>query len=95
MAAYVIIDSEVTDDAGFARFLERGPAVAEAHGAKYLVRAGATEVVQGTWAPRRLVVLEFDSVERAKQWQDAPDYADLKQLLNESSNTDIVIAEGV
>ena len=95
MAAYVIIDSEVTDAAVFGRFLERAPAVAEAHGAKYLVRGGAIEVVQGSWAPRRLVVLEFDSAERARGWQDAPDYADLKQMLNRCSNTDVVIVEGV
>ena len=95
MAAYVIIDSEVTDPPVFRRFLETAPAVAEAHGAKYLVRAGAFEVVQGTWAPRRLVVLEFDSMAQAKAWQDAPDYADLKQMLNRCSNTDVVIVEGV
>ena len=96
MAAYVIIDSEVTDEAVFfGSFLEQGRAVVEAHGGKYLARVGATEVIQGNWAPRRLVVLEFDSVERAKGWQDAPDYADLRKMLNRCSNTDVVIVEGV
>lgn len=95
MAAYVIIDSEVTDEAVFGRFLDQAPAIVKAHGGKYLARAGAIEVVQGNWTPRRLVVIEFDSVERARGWQDAPDYADLRQMLNRSSNTDVVIVEGV
>ena len=95
MAAYVLIDYDVTDEAVFGSFLERVPAVVEAHGGKYLVRNGATEVVQGNWTPRHIVVLEFDSVERARGWQHAPDYADLKQMLNRSSNADVVIVEGV
>lgn len=95
MAAYVLIDSEITDPPVYNRFLEAARPVVEAHGGRYLVRGGATHVVQGNWTPRRPVVIEFDSVEQAKAWQDAPDYADLKRMLNRSSNTDVVIVEGM
>ena len=55
---------------------------------------GAPQVVRGGWTPHRLVVIEFDSVEQAKAWQSAPDYADLRDRLNKVSRTDVVIVEG-
>ena len=95
MAGYVIVDAEVTDQAVFSDYLERVPAVVASHGGKYLVRGGATEVVQGDWAPNRIVVVEFDNVEQARGWQNSPDYAELRAMLNRSSNTNVIIAEGM
>lgn len=95
MAAYVVIDSRVKDAEAFASFLEQVPAIVKAHGGRYLVRGGATEVIRGGWAPHRLAVIEFDSVQQAKGWQDGPDYADLREMLNRCSDTDVVIVDGV
>ena len=95
MAAYVIVDSVITDQSVFDDYLQQVPAVVESHGGKYLARGGAIEVVQGDWTPNRIVVVEFDSVERARGWQDSPEYVELKAMLNRSSNTSVVITEGV
>ncbi len=95
MAAYVIIDARVTDDAPFRANLDQVPAIVKAHGGKYLVRGGAHEVIRGDWTPDRLVVLEFDTVEQAKAWQNAPAYAEIREELNRFSTTNIVVAEGV
>ena len=89
------MDAEVTDQVVFSDYLERVPAVVASHGGKYLVRGGATEVVQGDWAPNRIVVVEFDNVEQARGWQNSPAYAELRAMLNRSSNTNVIIAEGV
>lgn len=95
MAAYVIIDAKVTDDSAFRTHLDRVPAIVKAHGGRYLVRGGAHEVIRGNWTPDRLVVLEFDCVQQARAWQDASDYADLREQLNRFSETNVVIVEGV
>ncbi|MCY4660320.1 MAG: DUF1330 domain-containing protein [Acidobacteria bacterium] len=95
MAGYALIEVEVTDDAVFAEFRERAPAVVEAHGGRFLVRGGATEVVQGDWTPHRLVVLEFDSVERAKSWWNSPEHTELRAILDRCSKTTTTIVEGV
>ena len=95
MAAYVIVDSVITDQSVFDDYLQQVPAIVESHGGKYLARGGAIEVVQGDWTPNRIVVVEFDSVERARGWQDSPEYVELKAMLNRSSNTSVVITEGV
>ncbi len=95
MKGYAIFNIEVKDDAAFRSVHEGAPAVAEAHGGKYLVRGGPAIAVQGNWTPHRIVVIEFDSVEQAKGWQKSPEYAELEQILNKSSNSDMVIVEGV
>ena len=95
MAAYALIDVEVTDQSVFAEFRERAPAVVEAHGGRFLVRGGATEVVQGDWTPHRVVIVEFDSVERVKSWWNSPDHTKLRALLDRSSKSTMTIVEGV
>ncbi len=95
MAAYVIADSVITDRAVFDDYLERVPEIVAAHGGKYLVRGGAAQAVQGDWTPNRILVLEFESADQARAWQDSPDYAELKAMLNQSTNTNLIIAEGV
>ena len=95
MAAYALIDVEITDHVVFAEFRERASAVVKAHGGRFLVQGGATEVLQGDWTPHRVVILEFDSVERVKSWWNSPDFNELKAMLNRSSKATITIAEGV
>ena len=95
MAGYVILNNGITDKAVFAEFQEGIAATVEAHGGKYLVRGGATEVIEGDWIPDRMVVVEFNSVERARTWLNSPEYARLKEIRMRSATACVIIAEGV
>ena len=96
MTAYaIVVTTKVTDEAMFNDYLERVRPFVEAHGGRYLVRGGTMEVVQGEWSPGRLVVVEFESMDRARGWQNTEDYAQLKHMLNESSKTSVILIEGV
>ena len=59
MAAYVIVEIEVTDPVGYEEYKKVASATVEKYGGKYIVRGGATEVLEGNWKPKRIVVLEF------------------------------------
>ena len=95
MSAYVIVDIDVHDPAGYERYKELAPAGIAAYGGKYLARGGRTEVLEGAWAPRRLVVLEFDSVERARTWIDSEEYREARQLRHQTARTSMVVVEGL
>ena len=95
MAGYVIVNDEITDEAGFAEFRQKVGATVAAHGGRYLVRGGATEVIDGDWAPDRLVVIEFDSVDQAKAWLNSADFLAIKDLRVSSASASVVVAEGV
>ena len=95
MAAYVIVDNEITDPALFAEYARDIVAVTEAHGGRYLVRGGATEVVEGTRAPHRVVVIEFENLDGARGFVNDPQYVRLADIRGRSSITTTIIVEGV
>jgi uncharacterized protein (DUF1330 family) len=66
MKGYVVGDIHVTDPDLYAEYAAEVPAVIERYGGRYLVRGGAVQQLDGTWAPRRAVVIEFDSPDAAR-----------------------------
>jgi uncharacterized protein (DUF1330 family) len=95
MAAYVILDIEVTDPTRFAEYRELAPPAIAAYDGKYLARGGTTEVLEGSWKPHRVVVLEFPSVERARQWLESPEYRTARAIRNASATTDAIVVQGL
>ena len=95
MAAYVIVDNEVTNQAVFAEYVEKIPQVVAAHGGRYLVRGGATEVVHGNQTPHRVVVMEFESLDAARGFVNSAEYRQLADLRERGSVTTTFIVEGV
>ena len=95
MAGYVIIDVEITDEALFAEFAEKIVPVVEAHGGKYLVRGGAAQIITGDRTPHRVVVMEYESVERAREFINSDGYKALEDIRVGSANTSLIIVEGI
>ena len=95
MAAYIIATIEVTDPEKFEVYRGQVPATIEKHGGRYLARGGEVSVVEGDQPERRTVVLEFDSLEKAKGWYYSDDYAGPKELRIASTISNVMIVEGV
>ena len=74
MAAYLLVDCEVTDAERYERYKQLAPAAIAKFGGRYLARGGATDVLEGNWLPRRVVVLEFPSTDAARRFYDSPEY---------------------
>ena len=85
----------VTNEEGYGAYAKgAGPAI-EKHGGRYLARGGEVSVVEGDQPERRTVVLEFDSLEKAKGWYYSDDYAGPKELRIQSTISNVMIVEGV
>lgn len=95
MAAYLIADLEITDDRGFEEYRRRVPAVIAAHGGRYLVRGGATDVLEGTLTPHRTVIVEFPSMASLRAFYASPEYRALRALREESAKSTLIAIEGV
>jgi uncharacterized protein (DUF1330 family) len=95
MAAYVIVELEITDAEGYSDYRRLVPPTLAAYDGKFLVRGGASESLEGSWHPQRLVVLEFPSVARAKEWWDSPEYSEAKALRQRTAATRMVVVEGI
>lgn len=94
MSAYVVVQIEVEDPVRYAEYKRIAPPSIAAYGGRYVVRGGACEILEGTWLPPRLVVLEFPTAERARAWWDSPEYAEAKALRQESARTEMLLIEG-
>jgi uncharacterized protein (DUF1330 family) len=95
MAAYVIVDVRINDPEVYAEYRRLTPASIAAYGGRFVVRGGASETLEGDWAPERIVVLEFESVARAKAWWSSAEYAPAKALRQQSATTRMIVVEGV
>jgi len=95
MAAYVIVDVRINDPEVYAEYRRLTPASIAAYGGRFVVRGGASEALEGDWAPERIVVLEFESVARAKAWWSSAEYAPAKALRQQSATTRMIVVEGV
>ena len=94
MAAYVIGDIEVTDPAGYEEYRKQVLAVVTKYGGKFVVRGGKAEAFEGA-APKRIVVLEFPSLEQAQGWYHCADYAPLIKMRQKASRGRLIVVEGV
>ena len=94
MAAYLVLDISIRDPTTYERYKTLAPPSLAQYGGRYLVRGGTATVLEGTWQPRRLVILEFPSVERARAWWDSPEYAAAKALRQACASTQMVLIEG-
>ena len=95
MSAYVIVEIEVVDPVGYEEYKKQAAATVHQHGGKYIVRGGKTEVLEGDWNPKRIVVLQFDSMERAKEWWGSSEYAGPKALRHATAECTMVLLEGL
>ncbi len=94
MTAYVIVDIDVKDPESYKQYVALAPATVEKYGGKYLARGGHTETLEGDWIPKRLVILQFESVERARQWLDSAEYTPVKRLRHQAAVSNMVAIEG-
>ena len=95
MSAYLIAEVDVIDATIFDEYRKGVPATIAAYGGKYLVRGGKTEVGEGTWQPKRIIVLEFENMDRLKAWYHSKEYAPLMAMRKKAARTNVVMVEGV
>jgi len=92
---YVVAEVEVTDTATFAKYAASVPATLAPFNGQYVIRAGEITPVEGDAPKQRFIVIAFDSVEKARAWEDSPAYEAIKPMRHASAKSRIFIAEGV
>lgn len=95
MTAYLIVDIEITDPTLYEEVKRRTPATIAAYGGRYLARGGETQTLDGRWTPKRIVLLQFESIERAKEWLNSPEYLPVRELRDQAAIVNIVAVEGL
>jgi uncharacterized protein (DUF1330 family) len=95
MAGYIVADVEITDSNEYQKYAQQTAATVERYGGKFLVRGGQPETLEGDWKAKRIVIIEFPSVEQAKTWYDSPEYSAIKGIRHRSAVSNIITVRGV
>ena len=94
MKAYLVLDFSVQDLAGFRPYIANIPAFIEKHGGRYIVRGAEPTVMEGDWAPERMVILEFPARENAKAFLDDQDAQALFEIRHKTTRGKLVLVDG-
>jgi uncharacterized protein (DUF1330 family) len=96
MPAYVIATvTKAWDQDRLVEYRERNTDAVAVHGGRFVVRGGRQEILEGSYDPLRVVVIEFPDLDAARGWYESDEYAPLRELRQSASDTDIVVVEGV
>ena len=95
MPAFIIVQISVRDAREYEEYKLLTPASLENYGGKFVVRGGETETLEGSWKPERLVVLQFPTAQKARDWWNSPEYAAAKKLRQRVAETEMILVQGV
>ena len=95
MPAYIVVEVEVNDPVRYEDYKKMVPPSLKPFGGRFLVRGGDIETLEGDWAPKRFVIVEFPSIEKAKAWWESTEYAEAKALRQATAKTQMILAQGL
>ncbi len=93
LPGFVVAEVDVTDPATFKQYADKTPGTLAPFNGQYIIRGGKNLSVEGD-APKRFVVIQFESFEQAKAWEDSPAYEAIKPIRHSSAKSRVFIIEG-
>lgn len=95
MPAYVISEVEILDRGLIDEYRLLAQATIAKYGGRYIVRGGAVETIEGDWTPKYIVIVEFPSMERAREWYDSPEYAEALKVRQHALKRRLILVDGL
>lgn len=93
MPVYLVTDVTVHDPVRYREYSRQGFQSVTKHGGRFLVEGGAPERIEGTWAPRRMAIVEFPSREAALAFYHSHEYQAAKQARLGLADFNMVLVE--
>ena len=80
MSGFAIFNIEIKKPEQYKEYIEKVKPIVEMYGGEYVVKAGETTLVEGTWTYPRTVVIKFPSYEKALEWYNSDLYKPIKPV---------------
>lgn len=95
MPAYFVAEVEVLDPVAFQEYAKGAPATVALYGGMYIARGGAIDILEGSWEPKRLTIIKFESVAAVKAWFDSAEYRPFKEIRKKTTKANLLVTEGL
>ena len=94
MKGYLVLDLSINDFGKFKEYIEKIPTFIQKHGGRYIVQGVEPELMEGDWCPDRIVILEFPSQAKAKEFLNDPEAQPLFAVRHSTTTSKLILAEG-
>lgn len=94
MSAYLIVEIDIFDPAGFGEYRKAVVPLIQKYGGKYVAVDDQIETLEGDWSPKRIVMIEFPSMERAKEWFGCEEYREPCKIRKRTAKTNMILVDG-
>jgi len=95
MSGYIIAHVQVNNPVQYEEYKKWSTAAMKAHNAEVCVRGGQVEVLEGDWAPERIVILKFPTFDAAKAFYETPEYLKAREARASAAIMRMVVVEGL
>jgi len=95
MAAYVISEVEVRNAAEFEAYRTIAAQAIAQYGGRYLVRGGRAETAESGLPPKTIIMVEFPTMARLREWYASPEYAEALKVRATALERRLIFVEGV
>ena len=95
MTAYFISDASVRNPAALPLFRERAAASIAHYGGRYIAREESVETIEGNWAPKVVIIIEFPTLERARTWYRSKEYASALAVRDQAISRHLILVDGL
>ena len=91
---YMVADVTITNPGPYVEYQKKVPAIVAQYGGKYLARAGSLHHLEGDLGIKRMVIVEFESMDAARRFYESAEYAPLLKLRKETTQSQVAFVEG-
>ncbi|GGL20246.1 DUF1330 domain-containing protein [Deinococcus radiotolerans] len=95
MPAYVIVNTRVLDPTRIQQYRHLAEQSIQQFGGRYLARGGALSVLEGSYQPERMVLVEFPTLDRAQAWYASEGYAEARRARAGIAEFEMILVEGL
>jgi len=92
--AYLLAEIEVTDVPSMQKYGAKMPETLAPYKTEYVIRGGKTISLEGE-PPKSIVMIQFESLEKAKAWYDSPEYQAIKPIRQSAAKGRLFLVEGI
>jgi len=95
MAAYIVVEANLTDPKKFAPYTQVVPDLVTKFGGEYISIGGASEPLEGEWADTKIVLHRWPDMAAARAFWYSDEYEQAKKLREDTGQFRVILVDGV
>ncbi len=93
-SAYIVARVSVTDQTVYSEYMKHTPRVVGKFGGRFIARSPDPVTLEGEIEERRIVIIEFPSMDEAKAFYQSEEYTEIMKLRQDVASAQFVAVEG-